>query len=326
MSSSSTRRGRPSPAADPTSPRSARPCSRSSGRSTCSTARSTDSTTGPPRCDLPERFMIGDVSWWNHVRIIIRWDVHELALWRHVLDLRRTAGAIRHPGRARRPRRAGRCGTGVGGAGRTVRRSGSSANEAPRGGPPSAGSATGCRPAVQSLGRDRSTSSGSGPVVGDGVRARRSVLDARLDAIRTSGTDVLSIVSARVFQLVRIDGQDRFVEPNLAFALDRLGADGLRIATLAVAADHRSDADWARIADDPRSVPRSIVRTRYSRSRRRRGLRVRRARRVRGCPRRAIRGRWARPRPGAPLDRRRVHRDVAGGPAALDGLGGADAA
>ncbi len=35
---------------------------------------------------IADRLMFGGVTWWNRVRMIIRWDVHELTLWRHVLD------------------------------------------------------------------------------------------------------------------------------------------------------------------------------------------------------------------------------------------------
>src|SRR5262245_29814686 len=42
--------------------------------------------------DLAGDLTIGGVTWWNHVRMAIRWDVHELVLWRHVLDILAPAG------------------------------------------------------------------------------------------------------------------------------------------------------------------------------------------------------------------------------------------
>ena len=36
--------------------------------------------------ELADRFTVDGVTWWFRVRMIVRWDLHELMLWRHVLD------------------------------------------------------------------------------------------------------------------------------------------------------------------------------------------------------------------------------------------------
>ena len=54
--------------------------------------------------NLADRFMMDGVTWWNRVRIIIRWDVHELILWRHVLDLLAPHRPLHEADHPRRPR------------------------------------------------------------------------------------------------------------------------------------------------------------------------------------------------------------------------------
>jgi hypothetical protein len=44
------------------------------------------------RADMARRLEIGGSSWWYHVRGFTRLDVHELVLWRHVLDVVAPAG------------------------------------------------------------------------------------------------------------------------------------------------------------------------------------------------------------------------------------------
>ncbi len=61
-----------------------------------------------------------------------------------------------------------------------------------------------------------------------------------------------------------MDGEDRFIDPNLAFALDRLAGEGCRTASVAVAFDHGDDADWARMKDDDRLLPHSMIKARYA--------------------------------------------------------------
>ena len=213
---------------------------------------------------LPDRFMIGGVSWWNQVRIILRWDVHELMLWRLVLD-----GVAP----------AGRYGTIVIPSSRPVLLAAARAWSRQTGGPAIhvSGASVGrvrrsvrwlrrhTSPAVKSRVKDVIAAVRLGPRRWRELSVRRAVLSRRLDTLRAAPVDVFSIVSARILQPVRIDGRDRYVDPNLAFALDRLAADGSTIVSLAVAIDHRNETDWARLATDERVIPQSMIRDRYER-------------------------------------------------------------
>jgi hypothetical protein len=60
-----------------------------------------------------------------------------------------------------------------------------------------------------------------------------------------------------------MNGRGRYVDPNLSYVLDRLSGEDCPVATVAVAADHRDDADWARMETDERLLPHTIVQARY---------------------------------------------------------------
>lgn len=213
---------------------------------------------------LADRFMVDGVTWWNRVRMIIRWDVNELILWRHVVAL------LAPPGRygtlvipADRPALV------------VVARAGGAADVALQ-------IVTSSRPTpfIRRLrgwvrahvgASIRRRVRGGVHLVRQGSRRRHelarrdAILDARTKALRAQPPDVLAIASARAFQLVRSDGQERFVDPNLAPVLDRLAAEGCRVATIALAIDHQDDADWARVDGDDRLLPHSMVKNRYAR-------------------------------------------------------------
>jgi hypothetical protein len=85
---------------------------------------------------LADRFVADDVTWWYRVRMMVRWDIHELMLWRLVLDelgppdgyeeivvppsRPALAAAARATGRTSSPPRVRVSGTGPDGPGRRV--------------------------------------------------------------------------------------------------------------------------------------------------------------------------------------------------------------
>ena len=79
----------------------------------------------------------------------------------------------------------------------------------------------------------------------------------------TDERSVLSIASARFFQVIRIGDRDRFVDPHLALVLDRLASTGVPHVTVALASDERSDTAWAHLAADDRVVPRTTIAARW---------------------------------------------------------------
>ena len=214
---------------------------------------------------IADRLMFGGVTWWNRVRMIIRWDVHELTLWRHVLDRLAPPGryaVVVIPADRTLLAAAARAGARTAGA-PAVRTVGAPVRRIRQ----LRGWIRGhLSPSVRRRIRSGIDYVRVGPRRRRELRRRSDVLDRRLDALIAAPPDVVSIVSARAFQAIRVDGQDRFIDPNLAFALDRLAGEGCRTASVALAFDHGDDADWARMKDDDRLLPHSMIKARYAES------------------------------------------------------------
>jgi hypothetical protein len=97
------------------------------------------------------------------------------------------------------------------------------------------------------------------------VAQRRATLEDRMEKLLADERSVLSIASARFFQVIRIGDRDRFADPHLALVLDRLASTGVPHVTVALATDERSDAAWAHLVADDRVVPRTTIASRWGR-------------------------------------------------------------
>lgn len=227
--------------------------------------------------NLAERLTADGVSWWFQVRMRVRWDLHERMIWCHVLDAllgdghtvievpagrmalvdAATAAARSRPGitidvvgpalaPARRQAAKGRTG-GTAAGGKAA---------------PMAGlrriARAGKRFVRRLLGLPTAPSKRASA-------ARLATLDARLDRLVEEPRGALSIASARFFQVIHVDGQERFVDPHLALVLDRLAAAGTPIMTVGLALDHTSNRDWAQLEADDRLVPNTVVAARWER-------------------------------------------------------------
>ena len=222
--------------------------------------------------NLADRFLVDGVTWWYRIRMKIRWNLHELMLWRHILELLAPPGrygTIRIPSSHPALLQAARSGSGSSGtpvilirddpSERTRRRSKlqmadlvRSARSVPNFG----------RRVVRSLARRLRRRLGMAPAASARTRevARRAaLLDARVDALRTQPGGVLAVASAGFFQLVWSNGRGRFVDPHLALVLDRLAEDGCGVTTVALTLDHRRDSDWEQIERDDRLLPDSMI-------------------------------------------------------------------
>ena len=181
---------------------------------------------------LADRFVADDVTWWYRVRMMVRWDIHELMLWRLVLDelgppdrydeivvppsRPALAAAARATGRAANAPRVRVSGTGS-------RRPGCGAS----------GRSVALRCAWTDRGSDRGSVGRATSCAG----GRRPPVATRCSppGSRTSGAEpggVLAVASARFFQVIRSDGRDRFADPHLDLVLDRLAADGRPVVTV----------------------------------------------------------------------------------------------
>lgn len=246
---------------------------------------------------LADRMVADGVSWWFQVRMLLRWEAHELVLWRHVLRrlVRDGDAAVHVPGgRANLAAVARAMGGrgGLGGSGSGGRRPGgrhvvlTGAGVAAGSGLPGAARrlsrrvarAVGRRPALARVARlamlgARGVRHGIGllpgltPPASEGA-ARARALDARLAAMRTRPGGVLAITWPRAYQLVRdAAGGERRIDPHLGPPLDRLAAEGVPVASVGLGLDHRRDADWALLQADETLLPESLLTSRLLRPR-----------------------------------------------------------
>ena len=101
------------------------------------------------------------------------------------------------------------------------------------------------------------------PAVSIELSRRNALLDARIDALRGEPGGVLAVASAGFFQVIRGIGGERLADPHLALVLDRLAGDDYPVTTVALALDHRIDADWSQIERDDRLIPNTIAKRRW---------------------------------------------------------------
>ena len=172
---------------------------------------------------LPDAFVADGVPWWYRARMLLRWDVHELVLWRLVLDRLAegsTFDAITLPfGRpglllAARAPHMGSGAVGADGAAPTIEVIG-------RRPPAKRFLRRNCRRLSELFARLRPAPKTPSE--------RTSVLEGRLDGLAREGGGVLALAWPRAFQVVREGGRERWVDPYLVGALDRIGADGERV-------------------------------------------------------------------------------------------------
>lgn len=214
--------------------------------------------------NLADRFLVDEITWWYRIRMVVRWDIHELMLWSHLL------AELATPGRydmvvvpEARPRLvdAARAFARAGG----TRRVRTTATRTDR-----------VHMLRESLLRRAGGRSRRGIrralALARGLRRRiprmvhrDAVLAARVEALRSAPGGVLAIASARFFQVIRAGGRDRLADPHLALVLDRLAGDGVPVTTLALVLDHRHDSGWATLERDDRLLPQSLLGHRWSR-------------------------------------------------------------
>jgi hypothetical protein len=209
---------------------------------------------------LVERFAVVGATWWYRIRMAVRWDAHELLVWLRVLAEVAPAGryaTIEVP------------------AGRTALARVARARVAAEDGP-SRGFDSQTRVVAMSVGADpRSPYRGlrralrgvrivrsafrSVRALGPSMAAHKARVDARIAGLVADPPRVLAIAWAGAFQVIRKDGRDRRMDPYLTLVLDRLEAEGSRVAIVVQGLDHQRLGDWSVIADDERIVPDSII-------------------------------------------------------------------
>ena len=227
------------------------------------------------RAHLADRFIADGVTWWFQVRMLVRWDAHELVLWLRILERLAPAGrydvievpkawpALAVVARAGREPNDGKSRVVVPGeAGRASRAAHGFLRSAGRL-PVVARSwrlgMLGIRGLRHGAGLLRFLSPGR-PASG----SRLATLDGRLARIVAGPTAVLAVTWPRAFQvIVDPDGTRRRVDPQLQPPLDRLAGEGRRIASVGIGVDHRREADGPLLDADPTLLPESLLTGRY---------------------------------------------------------------
>jgi hypothetical protein len=203
---------------------------------------------------LPDAFAVDGLTWWYRARMLLRWQVQELVLWRLVLD------QLAPPGRhATVAVPAGRPGVIA-----AARAGLAAANERTGNAQGPTIEVIGAEPAPQRVVRGLRRRASRlvqrfRPPPAE-TTARVAALEGRLAALSGDHGGVLALAWPRAFQVVGGDGdRERRVDPYLVGALDRLEADGERIVTVGLGLDPRRDEDWAIVANDPRMLPERFL-------------------------------------------------------------------
>jgi hypothetical protein len=208
------------------------------------------------RAHLADAFVADGVTWWYRNRMLIRWDVHELILWRHVLAELERATTTRYDAIDVPPERGMLRAAAA--AGRRSRARGRRRHVL--GGPALRFARLAARAGRRRLGQIAPLT----PTQRE-ERRRSAALDARVDRLRGAPGGVLAIASARFFQVLELAGRRHFADPHLGLALDRLSELGVPVTTVVLSLDHATDPEWRLIEADSHLIPDSIILERWGR-------------------------------------------------------------
>ena len=202
---------------------------------------------------VPARFEVRGVGWWSHARSFVSLVLHELLLWRLILDEIEPADGsseIVLP-----PRRRWLAAAAGAGHGAKVKVNG--------------------RGAVASFAwrRERSMVRAAraawhvvNPFFRRSVAAREGILDARVTVMRAGSGMVLAPMRETSFHTVRTAAGHHRGDPYAGPVLDRLGERGITAQRIVLGLSHRRHADWPAIESDDQVLPWDYVAQRWGRA------------------------------------------------------------
>jgi hypothetical protein len=220
---------------------------------------------------LPEALSADGLTWWFQVRMLVRWDAHELLLWLEVLRRMCDGVPTLELSAAGPPHLAAAASAWAGGAPTTRRLIGRKA------GPGHTGRfarrirrAVTLRPRIARTARlallaARGLRHGVGLLPGlsspaSSATQRARALRERLAPLRDGRGGVIAVTWPKAYQQVRdADGQEHRTDPQLGPVLEHLEAEGRPVLSVGLGLDHRRDADWALLEADESLVPESLL-------------------------------------------------------------------
>ena len=201
-----------------------------------------------------DRFTGGGVTWWFHARSFLRLELHEMLVWRHVLEDLAAEGPFERiavPAGRRVLTAIAHAAAAAGGAAVVTQ----------RGFVP-------LRVLVANRARMLTTFM---------LRVRRRVrriidprfarraahLSGRIDALASEPGSTLALVRALSFHVIDDGGGPARDDPYVAPVVRRIADAGGPVVRVAIGLDHRRMADWSEITEDPRLIPFSMVEHRF---------------------------------------------------------------
>jgi hypothetical protein len=201
-----------------------------------------------------DRFSGGGVTWWFHARSFLRLDVHEMLVWRYVLDDLASEGPferIAAPASRRVLLAVARASAAADGSAVVTQRAFV---------PLRVLLADRTRPLVDLLLRIRRRVR---RVIDPRFGRRAGLLSRRIDALAAEPGAILALVRALSFHVIDDGAGPARDDPYVGPVRRRLVEAGRPVVRVAIGLDHRRMADWAEISGDPRLVPFSMVERRF---------------------------------------------------------------
>ena len=205
------------------------------------------------RTGMVERFTVRGVGWWSHARGFLRLTMHELLLWRHLLDMLVPPGwqgPISIPGDRRLLVEAARAGEN-GGTRVDVR------------GSPLAGTRIVRRGWRYAVRRTRRLWYQVYPPRRAIIGRRRRMLAGRIERAREAPLRILAPMREASFHVIRTERGIHRGDPYVGPVLARLVDEGATAIRPILGLDLFRDADWARVRDDDEAIPWVYVADRW---------------------------------------------------------------
>jgi hypothetical protein len=201
-----------------------------------------------------DRFSAGGVTWWFHARSFLRLELHEMLVWRYVLDDLAAEGPFERiavPTGRRVLLAAARAAATADGSAVVTQRAFV---------PLRVLLADRSRPVADLLLRIRRRVR---RIIDPRFARRAAFLSRRIDDLAAEPGAVLALVRALSFHVIDDGAGPARDDPYVAPVLRRLAEAGRPVVRVAIGLDHRRVADWAEISGDPRLIPFSMVERRF---------------------------------------------------------------